>query len=165
MDTHRAALLFLFFLPPFFHACNATAAGLRQPKWRRELETYSGSGLYETRYFTQTLDHFNFNPQSYAKFQQRYLVNHTYWGGKGSPIFVYTGNEGRIELFAKNTGFMFDIAPSFKALLVFIEVSTILQDDAGHRCIEWSHLFLANAASVLWGIHSFRRRRCGLQQR
>ncbi|XP_009383556.2 uncharacterized protein LOC103971287 [Musa acuminata AAA Group] len=121
MDTNRAALLFLFFLPPFFHACNATAAGLRQPKWRRELETYSGSGLYETRYFTQTLDHFNFNPQSYAKFQQRYLVNHTYWGGKGSPIFVYTGNEGGIELFAKNTGFMFDIAPSFKALLVFIE--------------------------------------------
>ncbi|RWW20903.1 hypothetical protein GW17_00014964 [Ensete ventricosum] len=121
METHRAALLFLLFLPTFFHAGNAMAAGVRQAKWRRELPTYSGSGLYETRYFTQTLDHFNFNPQSYAKFQQRYLVNDTHWGGKGSPIFVYTGNEGGIELFAKNTGFMFEIAPSFKALLVFIE--------------------------------------------
>ncbi|RRT82363.1 hypothetical protein B296_00013103 [Ensete ventricosum] len=121
METHRAALLFLLFLPTFFHGGNAMAAGVRQAKWRRELPTYSGSGLYETRYFTQTLDHFNFNPQSYAKFQQRYLVNDTHWGGKGSPIFVYTGNEGGIELFAKNTGFMFEIAPSFKALLVFIE--------------------------------------------
>jgi lysosomal Pro-X carboxypeptidase len=36
---------------------------------------------------------------------------------------VYTGNEGDIEWFATNTGFMFDIAPSFGALLVFIEAS------------------------------------------
>ncbi|KAG9459168.1 hypothetical protein H6P81_003676 [Aristolochia fimbriata] len=79
--------------------------------------------LYETRYFTQTLDHFNFLPQSYQTFQQRYLVNSTYWGGaeKRAPIFVYTGNEGDIEWFAQNTGFMFDNAPRFQALLVFIE--------------------------------------------
>ncbi|XP_068659654.1 uncharacterized protein [Aristolochia californica] len=79
--------------------------------------------LYETRYFTQTLDHFNFLPQSYQKFQQRYLINSKYWGGaeKKAPIFVYTGNEGDIEWFAQNTGFMFDNAPRFDALLVFIE--------------------------------------------
>lgn len=80
--------------------------------------------LYKTKYFTQTLDHFNYNPQSYYKFQQRYLINDTYWGGakKNAPIFVYTGNEGDIEWFTQNTGFMFDVAPKFKALLVFIEV-------------------------------------------
>ncbi|XP_074370677.1 uncharacterized protein LOC141711877 [Apium graveolens] len=79
--------------------------------------------LYKTKYFTQILDHFNYNPQSYHKFQQRYLINDTYWGGakKNAPIFVYTGNEGDIKWFTQNTGFMFDIAPHFKALLVFIE--------------------------------------------
>ncbi|XP_057506260.1 uncharacterized protein LOC130789503 isoform X2 [Actinidia eriantha] len=81
------------------------------------------SGLYEAKFFTQTLDHFNFHPQSYQTFQQRYLTNGTYWGGaeKNSPIFVYTGNEGDIEWFAQNTGFLFEVAPHFHALLVFIE--------------------------------------------
>ncbi|XP_044507540.1 lysosomal Pro-X carboxypeptidase-like [Mangifera indica] len=78
---------------------------------------------FKTKYFTQILDHFNFNPQSYQTFQQKYLINDSFWGGatNNSPIFVYTGNEGDINWFAQNTGFMFDIAPHFKALLVFLE--------------------------------------------
>ncbi|KHN33176.1 Lysosomal Pro-X carboxypeptidase [Glycine soja] len=81
------------------------------------------NGLYTAKFFTQTLDHFNYNPQSYQTFQQRYLINDTYWGGakNNAPIFVYMGNEGDIEWFAQNTGFMFETAPYFKALLVFIE--------------------------------------------
>ncbi|KAK3447015.1 hypothetical protein EUGRSUZ_A02624 [Eucalyptus grandis] len=85
---------------------------------------HSGSnGLYETRYFTQVLDHFGFRPESYQTFQQRYLINSTFWGGpqRNAPIFVYTGNEGDIEWFTQNTGFMFETAPRFNALLVFIE--------------------------------------------
>lgn len=31
------------------------------------------------------------------------------------------GNEGDIELFAENTGFMWEIAPKFNALLIFAE--------------------------------------------
>ncbi|CAN1774739.1 Lysosomal Pro-X carboxypeptidase, partial [Linum perenne] len=60
---------------------------------------------------------------SYQTLQQRYLINYTFWtthaaGDKNpAPIFVYAG----IEWFARNTGFMFDIAPRFNALLVFIE--------------------------------------------
>ncbi|KAK2655606.1 hypothetical protein Ddye_008658 [Dipteronia dyeriana] len=81
--------------------------------------------LYKTKYFTQILDHFNHNPHSYQTFQQRYLINDTFWGEnkkiKNAPIFVYTGNEGYIEWFTQNTGFMFETAPHFKALLVFIE--------------------------------------------
>lgn len=78
---------------------------------------------YETRYFGQILDHFTYTPRSYRVFQQKYLVNDKHWGGAESraPIFVYTGNEGDIEWFANNTGFMFEIAPRFQALLVFIE--------------------------------------------
>ncbi|KGN59164.1 lysosomal Pro-X carboxypeptidase [Cucumis sativus] len=78
---------------------------------------------YQTSFFTQILDHFNFNPQSYQSFQQRYLINDTYWGGAAhnSPIFVYTGNEGNIEWFAQNTGFLLQYAPHFRALVVFIE--------------------------------------------
>nr|GMC86224.1 lysosomal Pro-X carboxypeptidase-like [Ipomoea batatas] len=79
--------------------------------------------LYDTKYFTQILDHFTFTPQSYQTFQQRYLINDRYWGGAKNmaPIFVYMGGEGDIESFAQNTGFMFDIAPHFNALLLFIE--------------------------------------------
>ncbi|KAL3839317.1 hypothetical protein ACJIZ3_023908 [Penstemon smallii] len=83
----------------------------------------STNKLYEEKYFTQILDHFNYNPQSYNTFQHRYLINDKHWGGakNNSPIFVYTGNEGDIEWFTQNTGFMFETAPHFKALLVFIE--------------------------------------------
>ncbi|KAH1070922.1 hypothetical protein AAZX31_03G179200 [Glycine max] len=81
------------------------------------------NGLYTTKFFTQILGHFSYNPQSYQTFQQRYLINDTYWGGakNNAPIFVYMGNEGDIEWIAQITGFMFDTAPYFKALLVFIE--------------------------------------------
>ncbi|OMO90921.1 Peptidase S28, partial [Corchorus olitorius] len=75
---------------------------------------------FKTHYFPQTLDHFTFQPKSSKIFYQKYLINTHYWH-KGGPIFVYTGNEGNIEWFAANTGFMLDIAPKFKALLVFIE--------------------------------------------
>ncbi|KAF0902847.1 hypothetical protein E2562_019156 [Oryza meyeriana var. granulata] len=83
---------------------------------------------FTAHYFPQELDHFTFTPNSSAVFYQKYLVNGTFWrrgAGDGEaaagPIFVYTGNEGDIEWFATNTGFMFDIAPKFGALLVFIE--------------------------------------------
>lgn len=49
---------------------------------------------------------------------RRYLINDTFWDKKDkSPIFFYTGNEGSIELFAQNTGFMWEIAEEFKATL------------------------------------------------
>nr|CAB3489133.1 unnamed protein product [Digitaria exilis] len=76
---------------------------------------------YETRYYTQHLDHFNALPASYGTFQQRYLINDTFWAGKTSPIFLYAGNEGDIDLFTNNTGFMWESAPRFGAMLVFVE--------------------------------------------
>lgn len=95
-------------------------------KWKISAATLPASSpaaKYHVRNFTQILDHYSFVPESYQTFQQRYLINSDHWGGAStkSPIFVYTGNEGFIEWFTENTGFMFDIAPQFKALLVFIE--------------------------------------------
>ncbi|KAF5742068.1 lysosomal Pro-X carboxypeptidase isoform X1 [Tripterygium wilfordii] len=75
---------------------------------------------YKTHYFPQILDHFTFHPRSYKIFHQKYLINDRSWQ-RGGPIFVYTGNEGDIDWFASNTGFLLDIAPKFHALLVFIE--------------------------------------------
>uniref|UniRef100_A0A915EBI7 Uncharacterized protein n=1 Tax=Ditylenchus dipsaci TaxID=166011 RepID=A0A915EBI7_9BILA len=50
----------------------------------------------------------------------RYLINTTHFVPNG-PIFFYTGNEGKIEGFAENTGFMWDIAEEFHAAVVFAE--------------------------------------------
>ena len=47
------------------------------------------------------MDHFNAGEGT--TFKQRYLVNMTYWGGGGKPIFLYTGNEGDITWFCNNT--------------------------------------------------------------
>ncbi|KAF5473524.1 hypothetical protein F2P56_010128 [Juglans regia] len=125
------AIVFAFLWFSFFTllSCSVSIAkigpafpsSLIRPEQLSQLATKNQ--LYQTKYFTQILDHFNFNPQSYHTFQQRYLINDSYWGGahKNAPIFVYTGNEGDIEWFAQNTGFLFETAPDFKALLVFIE--------------------------------------------
>ena len=41
----------------------------------------------------------------------RYLVNDDYWTpNKKQPVFFYTGNEGSIDSFASNTGFMNEFA-------------------------------------------------------
>ncbi|XP_021899133.1 lysosomal Pro-X carboxypeptidase isoform X2 [Carica papaya] len=75
---------------------------------------------YSSHYFPQVLDHFTFQPKSSKIFYQKYLINRHYWH-QGAPLFVYTGNEGDIEWFAANTGFLLDIAPKFQALVVFVE--------------------------------------------
>ncbi|XP_062144209.1 uncharacterized protein LOC133851689 [Alnus glutinosa] len=76
---------------------------------------------YETRYFSQRLDHFSFS--ELPRFPQRYLINTEHWVGSQrlGPIFLYCGNEGDIEWFAANTGFVWEIAPRFGAMVVFPE--------------------------------------------
>uniref|UniRef100_A0A7E4WA13 Lysosomal Pro-X carboxypeptidase n=1 Tax=Panagrellus redivivus TaxID=6233 RepID=A0A7E4WA13_PANRE len=65
-----------------------------------------------------SLDHFSFgNNQT---FNLRYFINLKSYS-PGGPILFYTGNEGNLEGFAENTGFMFDIAPELNAAVVFGE--------------------------------------------
>ncbi|CAL5352698.1 unnamed protein product [Camellia sinensis] len=77
----------------------------------------------ETYFYNQTLDHFNYNPQSYATFKQRYAINSKYWGGanESAPIFVYLGAEAPIDGDIQFIGFLPENAPNFKALIVYIE--------------------------------------------
>ncbi|KYQ50108.1 Lysosomal Pro-X carboxypeptidase [Trachymyrmex zeteki] len=65
------------------------------------------------------VDHFSFAVQD--TFKLRYLINDTWRKQQNAPIFFYTGNEGNIEVFAENTGFLWEIAPKFDALVVFAE--------------------------------------------
>ncbi|KAJ9178021.1 hypothetical protein P3X46_009941 [Hevea brasiliensis] len=76
---------------------------------------------YEIHHYRQTLDHFNYKPESYATFQQRYILNYKYWGGANtsSPIFVYTGEEGEVTDDVET--FIIALAARFKGLLLYIE--------------------------------------------
>lgn len=82
------------------------------------------SGDLHTYFYTQTLDHFNYKPESYATFQQRYVINYKYWGGGAvsAPIFVLLGAEQSLETDLLTIGFLDDNAAHFNALIVYIEV-------------------------------------------
>ncbi|KAJ7944572.1 Lysosomal Pro-X carboxypeptidase [Quillaja saponaria] len=90
-------------------------------KFTRAIKPYQQNFRYETRFFEQRLDHFSFS--DLPKFQQKYLISTEHWVGpqRLGPIFFYCGNEGYIEWFAENTGFVWEIAPQFGAMVVFPE--------------------------------------------
>ncbi|KAJ0980365.1 hypothetical protein J5N97_008620 [Dioscorea zingiberensis] len=120
METLAQLLLLLLFV-------SATAAPFgRAPRllgrYARGNPSRGASGApykYEIRYFGQTLDHFSF--ADLPGFQQRYLVGPADRWSRNGPIFFYCGNEGDVEWFAENTGFVWEIAPLFDALVVFAE--------------------------------------------
>ena len=78
----------------------------------------------QTFYYTQRLDHFNYRPDSYTTFQQRYMISFQHWGGANSsaPIFAYFGAEESLDEDIHSVGFLRDNAPQFNALVVYIEV-------------------------------------------
>lgn len=81
----------------------------------------------KTLYYDQTLDHFNYNPESYLTFPQRYVLNFKHWGGGGgaaaAPILAYLGEESSLDDDLRGIGWLSDNAHRFKALQVYIEVS------------------------------------------
>ena len=59
------------------------------------------------------------NEQS-SLFQYNCPFPDDFWLNSG-PLFFYTGNEGPIESFMNNSGFIFTLAKQFNALVVFAE--------------------------------------------
>ncbi|XP_039052489.1 lysosomal Pro-X carboxypeptidase-like [Hibiscus syriacus] len=78
---------------------------------------------FETLFYNQTLDHFNYKPESFTIFPQRYIIDSKQWGGPNtiSPILVYFGAEESLDYDLFGIGFLRDNAPRFKALQVYIE--------------------------------------------
>ncbi|CEF63914.1 Lysosomal Pro-X carboxypeptidase [Strongyloides ratti] len=119
-------LLFFYFLLLLFWSTNNVVNSitfLRDPVTFLNLnETLKGKKndyKWKEEFFEKMpIDHFNYNDD--RTFNLRYLINVMYYK-PGGPIFFYTGNEGSIEVFAKNTGFMWDIAPDYHAAIVFAE--------------------------------------------
>lgn len=74
---------------------------------------------YTVKSFDVLLDHFTFTDN--ATFPIRYLFNDSYVQDHKSPILFYTGNEGDIELFAENTGFVWRAAQELSGMVVFAE--------------------------------------------
>ncbi|KAH8878075.1 Lysosomal Pro-X carboxypeptidase [Schistosoma japonicum] len=73
---------------------------------------------YETKYFRTKIDHFSFVTDE--EFEIKYLINNESFSS-GGPILFYTGNEGAIETFAENSGFIWKLAEELNASVVFAE--------------------------------------------
>lgn len=105
-------------------------AGLRSTLNRKEREIRSQKeefleasdhSKYTEGYFTSNVDHFDFHNN--ATFQIRFLYNDELWNSSNAdPIFFYCGNEGDIEEFWNNSGFLNKaLRVEYNALVVFVE--------------------------------------------
>ena len=76
------------------------------------------------RWQTVETDHFGFGPISGGhaqNFDVRFFTYDSYWGGPGSPIWFYAGNEANVEQYVNATGLMWEHSQEAGALLVFAE--------------------------------------------
>lgn len=132
LSLHVLAVVLLF-LPM---CASASTFSLRIPRFGMAMASRSmGMSEYDvklppefvTYFYTQTLDHFNYKPESYTTFQQRYIMNSKFWSGANtsSPIFVYTGDEASLTAIAAYCGFIVDLASRFDGLLLYIEVTSL----------------------------------------
>lgn len=82
-----------------------------------------GYPLKRTEYYIKMpIDHFTNGGAGSPTFNMRYFVDASYWDPQTGPILFYAGNEGRLENFYDNSGFMTkNLSAEFKGLIVFGE--------------------------------------------
>jgi len=115
------------------------------------MNTESGK-LKSTRdvysYFNQRNDHFRKNDIS--TFQQRYIVNDTYWRGNGYPIFVMLGGEGPMgENELAGHFILNEKAAQYDALMVSIEHRFYGKSTPGDGTLSTQNLRLLSADQAL----------------
>jgi pimeloyl-ACP methyl ester carboxylesterase len=73
-------------------------------------------------YLKVPIDHFTNGGAGSPTFEMRYFVDAQFWDPKNGPILFYAGNEGKLENFYDNTGFMTkNLSRELKGLIVFGE--------------------------------------------
>lgn len=118
------SLLFFCFLHLFsFFLFGFTAAAAATVQPGVSIDKFYSVKEY---WFDATIDHFNFRPTTVPTFRLRYLVNDDYYQTNATveergPVFFYAGNEADIFQFVNNSGFMFEAAEEFGAMVVFAE--------------------------------------------
>ena len=102
-------------IPPWFSLYLSYA-------WKYQPWNFSSSSYEDLYNFWQHEKLFSVN--HLLNFVLNVFFTDQYWDEKG-PIFFYTGNEGPITGFWENSGFVFEAAQKFNALVIFGEhVST-----------------------------------------
>lgn len=116
-------LLMIIFVSTSFHA-NGLKLRPRLGRIRRSriLEQKDSNHGFKTFFYNQTIDHFSYGPESYQTFPQRYVINSKFWGGGNSPILAFLGAEAPIDDNIQPSGFTYENAHKFKALIVILEV-------------------------------------------
>lgn len=115
----RQCVLYLLAFVAYCGALNTQRHDDFKRLLKRESKQVDLNITYQTHWFTQLTDHFSWANQD--TFEQRYLVNKDHWCGQNCPILFYCGNEGDIEVFTNNTGWMWENADRLHAMLVFAE--------------------------------------------
>ncbi|KAI3384049.1 hypothetical protein SNEBB_004123 [Seison nebaliae] len=64
------------------------------------------------------IDHFSFDGDA---FNMRIIIDTEWWRDGNDPVYFYAGNEGFIELFCENAGFMWYLAEKRHAMVIFAE--------------------------------------------
>ncbi|XP_062930024.1 dipeptidyl peptidase 2 isoform X2 [Mobula hypostoma] len=83
-------------------------------------KTITSNPEFKEMYIEQLVDHFSFSAHR-KTYRQRYLITDQFWLKSIGPIFLYTGNEADIWDFAKNCGFISELAAEQQALVIFAE--------------------------------------------
>jgi len=98
----------------------------KNPKTTNRKAPWKTDVPYQTGYFDQIIDHFDYSldsPHSQT-YKMKYIYNGDQWGGADSlsPILFYTGNEAPVEGYWEDDGFITDVlAPQLKGYLLFAE--------------------------------------------
>ena len=73
-------------------------------------------------YIDMPIDHFTNGGAGSPTYKMRYFVDAQYWDPMTGPILFYAGNEGKLENFYDNSGFMTkNLSRELKGLIVFGE--------------------------------------------